>query len=102
MSDPVDLFGQSTGPDQLSLFGEGEGRMPVPERSYLPDPAVIRRRLRALLDAARNAQAMPWSERDARMWDVVFPQMADWLPDEEADQLRFDFAQEMQRLKAAA
>jgi len=27
--------------------------------------------------------------------------MTNWLPDEEAAQLRFDFAQEMTRLKAA-
>ena len=43
-----------------------------------------------------------WSERDARMWQTVFPQMANWLPDDEADQLRFDFIQEIERLKAAA
>jgi hypothetical protein len=31
----------------------------------------------------------------------VFPQMANWLPEEEAAQLRFEFAQELERLKAA-
>jgi hypothetical protein len=36
------------------------------------------------------------------MWQTVFPQMANWLPPEEADQLRFEFAQEMQRLARAA
>jgi hypothetical protein len=45
---------------------------------------------------------MPWPERDARMWQIVFPQMANWLPPDEADQLRFAFAQEMQRLDRAA
>jgi hypothetical protein len=45
---------------------------------------------------------MPWSERDARMWQTVFPNMAKWLPDDEADQLRFEFAQEMERLSKAA
>jgi hypothetical protein len=35
------------------------------------------------------------------MWQTVFPQMADWLPDEEAIQLRFAFMQEIERLKAA-
>ncbi len=44
---------------------------------------------------------MPWPERDARMWQVVFPQMADWLPTAEADQLRLAFAEEIERLKAA-
>jgi hypothetical protein len=33
---------------------------------------------------------------------VPFPQMANWLPDDEANQLRFEFAQELERLKQAA
>jgi hypothetical protein len=41
----------------------------------------LRRRLRA---KARSAEKMPWSERDARMWQTVFPNMANWLPDDEA------------------
>ena len=44
---------------------------------------------------------MPWGERDARMWQTVFPNMANWLPSEEADQLRLDFQHELERLKAA-
>jgi len=36
------------------------------------------------------------------MWQTVFPNMANWLPEEEADQLRFEFAQEMDRLTRAA
>ncbi len=47
---------------------------------------------------ARRAQVMPWPERDARMWRTVFPQMANWLPDAEAEQLRLQFAREMERL----
>lgn len=35
------------------------------------------------------------------MWQIVFPNMAKWLPDEEASQLRFQFEIEMERLKAA-
>lgn len=45
---------------------------------------------------------MPWSERDAGMWQTVFPNMAKWLPDDEADQLRLEFAQEIERLSKAA
>jgi len=101
MADPIDLFGPSGGDDQLSLFGQGEGRMERPVRRYTPDPDDVRRRLQALLSIARAAKSMPWPERDARMWQVVFPQMANWLPDDEADQLRFEFAQEIERLKAA-
>jgi hypothetical protein len=55
-----------------------------------------------LLETARNADRMPWDRRKAEMWQIVFPQMANWLPDDEADQLRFEFAQEIERLKLAA
>ncbi len=72
--------------------------MARPAQTFLPDPAVIRRRLNALLDMARTAQAMPWPEREARMWRIVFPNMANWLPDEEADDLRLAFAREIERL----
>ena len=101
MVDDRDLFGHPTGPGQYSLFGTGEGRLQLPRQSFEPSPETIRKRLNALLDKARAAQTMPWSDRDARMWQTVFPQIANWLPDEEADQLRFEFTQEIERLKAA-
>ena len=101
MTDPIGLFGHVGRSTQLSLFGPGEDRVQVPARSYAPDPELIRKRLTALLETARRAKVMPWSERDARMWQTIFPQMANWLP-EEATQLRFEFAQEIERLQAAA
>ncbi len=101
MTDQTDLFGHPTGPAQASLFGEGEHRLQAPPQTFLPDPAVIRRRLEALLETARGAAAMPWPEREARMWRTVFPNMANWLPDEEADQLRRAFAREIERLTTA-
>jgi hypothetical protein len=100
MTNQTDLFGHT--PAQASLFGPGDDRMQAPRRSSLPDPEIVRRRLTALLEKARSAETMPWSERDARMWQTVFPNMAKWLPDEEADQLRFEFAREMERLQQAA
>ena len=100
MADQPDLFGN--GPAQGSLFGEGDGRLQAPQRRYLPDPEKIRRRLHALLETARSAERMPWPERDARMWQIVFPNMANWLPDEEAEQLRLEFAREMERLRRVA
>ena len=101
MTDQTDLFGHPTGPAQASLFGEGENRLQAPAQTFLPNPADIRRRLNALLDKARGAQAMPWNEREARMWRTVFPNMANWLPDEEADKLRLAFTREMERLTSA-
>ena len=99
MTGPVSL----SEPDgQLSLFGAGEDRMQATAPRFVPDPETVRTRLHTLLAAARGANLMPWSEPDARMWQTVFPQMANWLPDDEADQLRFEFAREIERLKAAA
>jgi hypothetical protein len=100
MAEQPDLFGH--GPAQGSLFGAGEDRLPAPAQRYLPDPEKVRRRLHALLEQARSAEKMPWSEREARMWQIVFPNMANWLPGDEAEQLRFEFAREMERLKRAA
>lgn len=95
-----DLFGHT--PAQGSLFGDGGDRMQAPAQSDEPDPAVIRLRLRALLATVRAAKTMPWNEHDARVWQIVFPNMASWLPEEEANQLRFEFMQEMRRLSEAA
>ena len=100
MTDETDLLGK--GPAQRSLFGAGEDRLQTQRQNTVPTAESVRLRLKALLEKARSAEKMPWSERDARMWQTVFPNMAKWLPEEEADQLRFEFAQEMERLKRAA
>jgi hypothetical protein len=94
-----DFFGR--GPAQGNLFGTGDDRLQAPRQRSLPDPETVRRRLKSLLEKARTAQKMPWSERDARMWQTVFPNMAKWLPADEADQLRREFAREMERLSKA-
>lgn len=100
MTNQTDLFGNPGSPAQASLFGEG--RMETPQVSYLPDPADVRTRLRDVLETARSAATMPWKEREARMWQIVFPNMAKWLPEDEAAQLRLDFDAEIRRLKHAA
>lgn len=100
MTDQSDLFGHR--PAQGSLFGAGEDRLQAPRQSTMPDPDDVRRRLNALLFKAQSAEKLPWSERDARMWQTVFPNMAKWLPEEEAGQLCFEFAREMVRLTNAA
>jgi hypothetical protein len=100
MTDETDLFIKS--PAQGSLFGPGEDRLQAQRQSSVPDPETVRLRLKLLLEKARTAETIPWSERDARMWQTVFPNMAKWLPEDEADQLRFEFAQEMERLKRVA
>jgi hypothetical protein len=100
MSDGAD-FPFAGEPDQPSLFGVDEDGGQPPAGRFVADTELVRRRLHALLATARAAAVMPWPERDARMWQTVFPQMARWLPDDEASQLRFEFMQEIERLKAA-
>lgn len=100
MSDEADLFGHS--PAQGSLFGTGGDRLQSAAQRYLPEPEKVRQRLKLLLDKARSADRMPWSDRDARMWQTVFPNMANWLPHDEAEQLCLEFAREMERLRRAA
>ena len=45
------------------------------------------------------------SPRDAedafRLYRTIFPQMTNWLPDEEGARLRFEFETEIRRLEAA-
>ena len=100
MTDQNDLFGK--GSSQGNLFGPGENRLQSPCQRSVPDPESVRARLKSLLEKARSAEKMPWSERDARMWQTVFPNMAKWLPEAEAEQLRFEFAQEIERLRRVA
>lgn len=76
------------------LFAESE------RASEWPDPAEVREQLLATLDQARRAvDHCPWDARTLRFHKVVFPQMANWLPDEEAEQLRFEFAREVERIE---
>lgn len=95
----TDLFGKG----QLSMFGESEDRIPHPARPDIaPNPDRVRDKLHAILATARAAPGEPWPEKKQRLWQTVFPNMANWLPEEEANQLRFEFAREIERLKQAA
>jgi hypothetical protein len=91
--DQPDLFG----PDpQSDLFDED-----APTPVYRADPDEVRAELLQILAEARAARTMPWKPSKAAFWRIVFPQMANWLPHDEANQLRFDFAAELARLEAA-
>ncbi len=88
-----DLFG----PDpQADLFDED-----APTPVYRADPDEVRAELLQVLAEARAAKTLPWEPGRAAFWRTVFPQMANWLPDDEANQVRFDFAAELARLDAA-
>jgi hypothetical protein len=89
---------------QLDLFGEGQPELPGMEGDasvYRADPDEVRAELLRVLAQARAAQRFPWDARRTLYWRTVFPQMTNWLPDEEAAQLRFEFETEIRRLDAA-
>jgi hypothetical protein len=73
---------------------------PEPPRDETIDPDEVRAELLQLLALARNAREIaPWDRRTHRYHAVVFPQMTRWLPEEEAQQLCFQFAAELERIE---
>ena len=90
--------------EQLDLFGESEPELPGLEGRaavYRADPDEVRAELLTVLAQARAAQSFPWDARRTLYWRTVFPQMTNWLPEDEAAQLRFEFETEIRRLDAA-
>jgi hypothetical protein len=65
------------------------------------DPDMMRALLNGLLAEARAAKAMPWPPLNARLYRMLFPQLAGWLPEEEGAKLRREFEAELARLEAA-
>src|SRR5689334_3056010 len=96
-SDSTDTMALNRQPDLFLSDVQPELLEDRPEHVYTADPDEVRRDLMRLLAEARAAKTMPWEPRKVRLYQTIFPQMANWLPDEEAAQLRFQFAQEMQR-----
>jgi hypothetical protein len=48
-----------------------------------------------MLGQIRGAEGCPWSEKQLGLDKVISPQMANWLPAEEAAALRREFAAEV-------
>lgn len=97
MSDTPDLFGYTA--PQGDLFGDAPRAPAVPA----VDPERVRRKLHAMLAELRATEAgSPWPRETTRANQLIFPQMTNWLPAEERDQLVFDFEAELRRLKLAA
>lgn len=69
--------------------------------AYRPDPGKVRARLHKILVEARSAQVLPWEPARVSLYRTIFPQMTQWLPEDEGAQLRFEFETELERLKAA-
>ncbi len=82
-------------PTQPDMFGA------PPPQSYAPTLEKVRAEVTKVLDQARSATVMPWPSNKVAYWKLVFPQMTNWLPEDEARQLRFEFETELARLEAA-
>jgi hypothetical protein len=89
----VDLFPPESQSDQ---FDED-----APTPVYRADPDEVRAELYKILAEARAAKTLPWEPKQASLYKTIFPQMTNWLPEDEAAQLRFDFESELARLNAA-
>jgi hypothetical protein len=73
---------------------------PEKPRVEVVDPDDVRLELLEILAVAKAARdEPPWDRRTHRYHEVVFPQMANWLPEDEAAQLCFEFAKELERIE---
>jgi hypothetical protein len=83
-------------PGQLG-FDLGDGPKPI---GYEPSLDEVREDLGAILEAARAVTAENlWDLRTYKYNKIVFPQMSRWLPDDERDQLCFEFFRELERIE---
>jgi hypothetical protein len=89
----LDLFKTDSQPD---MFGED-----APPVVYRADPDKVRVRLERILAEARAARTMPWDMSQRSLYKTIFPQMTNWLPEEEARQYCLQFDEEWERLMAA-
>jgi len=87
--------GEFFGPNQLGLGLEDTRRDPTHV-----DPQEVREELNAILAMARAARDVaPWDRRTHNYHQVVFPQMTNWLPADEAEQLKLAFMAELERIE---
>jgi len=78
---------------QLELFAQ-----PAAPVATAPTVESVRARLEAVLAPLRSGSEPSWSARDAARWKLVVPQMADWLPPQEREAVRAEFAALVQAL----
>ncbi|MBI1178958.1 MAG: hypothetical protein GC201_00265 [Alphaproteobacteria bacterium] len=72
---------------QFDMFAD---HAPAPV-STAGDPERVRRKLDALLAEARAAGVHGLPQARRRLMETVVPQMARWLPDDEADRVKQAF-----------
>lgn len=86
-----DLFGEVPQPEGA---GAVEAKKPL-------TPDDVRAMMRALIEALSGVDTIPFTPAEFEKHIAMFPIMAQWLPDNEGNQLVFEFMCEVERLKAA-
>jgi hypothetical protein len=81
---------------QDDLFG---GNNAVPE---IPTPDYVRDHMKRIIAQVQNAAAVPLDENTTRTYEIIVPQMANWLPQDEAEALVAEFRSELARFKLAS
>jgi transcriptional regulator with XRE-family HTH domain len=67
--------------------------------TYYPDLDEVRAELQKILAEMRAAKSRPWYDSRAALYRTIFPQMTGCLPEDEGAQLRFEFEEQLVRLK---
>jgi hypothetical protein len=91
-------------PRQGDLFGHDQPDPSDEDQEtpvYRADPDEVRADLLRILAEARAAKTMPWDPSKLSLYRLIFPQMTNWLPEDEGAQLRFEFMEQLKRLEAA-
>ena len=100
---PISVLDFARSPDEPDLFGPSQLGLGLEDTRPDPtkvDPDEVRQELITILEIARAARdEAPWDRRTHRYHQVVFPQMAKWLPRDEAEQLCFEFARDLERIE---
>lgn len=90
---------------QQDLFGGGDSQgdlFAAPSAlAYKPDPDKVRRRIEAILAAARAAAPLSGDFDEHSLYRAAFPSLLRHLCDDEATQYRLAFEAELARLEAA-
>jgi tRNA nucleotidyltransferase/poly(A) polymerase len=98
-----ELYEESMSSRQRDLFQDDEADLFDQDRPapvHRADPDKVRQELHKILAEARAAKTVPWDVEDTRVYRTIFPQMTNWLPADEAAQLRLEFEAELARLNA--
>ena len=71
--------------------------------SPIPSVDSVRARFEAVLSALRAASTeVPLTPRELAYWEIVTPQMANWLPVEEREAVCAEFSDHVARLRKDA